>query len=101
MSAARESLGGLLSAPELERLDALVAAAPTSATAATWLETRGLLWVGAKVGGELIGWLLTPAGDEAEARVMGETLAALLAQACGPMREARQAAAEAIRKAAH
>lgn len=96
-----DRLAPLLSPPELARLRHLLSEAPTSATAATFFATRELLWVGAKVEGELSGWLLTPAADEAEARVVGESLCAALAQAYGPLREAREAAVEAIRKAAH
>lgn len=100
MSAARESLGGLLAAPELEQVDALVAAAPASATAATWLAERGLLLAVVKVAGELTGAMLVTAADEAEGRAMGEALCAGLAAAYGPLRAAHVATAEAIRKAA-
>jgi len=96
-----DRLRPVLGAAELEQVRELVERAPASATAGTYLAATKLLWVGAKLDGELVGWLLSPAADEAEARGMGEWLADLLAQACGPLREARAATAEAIRKAAH
>ena len=96
-----ERLRALLAARELEEVRELVERAPATAAAAIHLVGPGLLWVGAKLDGELAGWLLSPAADEADARVMGESLCALLAQAYGPLREARATAAEAIRKASH
>lgn len=97
----RDSLKTLLTAAELARVDAIIANAPPNVTFASWLHERGMVCVGAKLDGVLAGWLLVPAADEHEAHALGVDLADGLARCYGPMRKARQAAAAAIRKAAH
>lgn len=96
-----ESLKVSLSADELARVNAMLAKAARSSTFATWLAGRGAVLVGAVLDGELAGWLIAPAIDEAEGRVLGESIADGLAALYDSMRAARAAAAEALRKAAH
>ena len=101
MTAPRDSLATILSAVELARVDELVVNASPNASFGLWLSERGMVVVGAKLDGELVGWLLVPVADEFEARALAETLSEGLAQLYGPMRAAREAAAEALKKAAH
>jgi len=96
-----DSLQGVLTQDELAQVRAMLDGAPSSAALATWLAARGLLVVAAKVDGAIIGWMLLPAADAFEARELGEPLAGRLADLYGPLREAREAMAAAIRRASH
>jgi len=98
---AMKSLSDVLTSFELAQVRAIVEGAPASAALATWLAERRLLFIGAKVNGALIGWMLLPAADAFEARELGEPLADRLADLYGPLREAREAMAAAIRRASH
>ncbi|MCE7878901.1 MAG: hypothetical protein DYH14_16630 [Betaproteobacteria bacterium PRO3] len=86
---------------EFAQVRAMLDGAPSSAALATWLAERRLLFIAAKVDGALIGWLVLPASDVFEARELGEPLADRLADLYGPLREAREAMAAAIRRASH
>lgn len=97
----RTALEATLSPGDMARVVAILADSPADATFGVWIPARSLVVVGAKLGGVLVGWLVVPAADEFEARALGESLAEGLAACYGPMREAREAAVDAIRRAAH
>lgn len=97
----RDSLRSLLDDAELARVDALLADAPASVSFGMWFAERGHVLIGAKLDGMLAGWLMVPAVDETEARMLGETLADGLARCYAPLRDAREATRLLLRRVAH
>lgn len=96
-----DTLRELLQPAEFARLAALIDRAPASTVVSQWVDRLSAAIIAAKIEGEVASCLLvhapTAAEGEAAAGAIAENIAALFART----RDAREAAADAIRKAAH
>lgn len=97
----QESLTVILTPAEYDNVAQALTAAPASAIVGTWLDRAGVALVLARIEGEVVGYLLTPAPNADEGKRIATEVADQLASDYAAVRDAGEAARLLLRRISH